>query len=438
MRFTLTRGMAVLAAAALALTAGATTAVAGSSHHHPAPSTRFYVPKAPDGSRQQIAQLRSHGDRADAKLLATMVSTPQAVWFTGGSPRQVARDVKEVVRKAAATRSIPTLVAYNLPYRDCGQYSAGGAAGTDAYEAWIAAFAGALGHSTAIVILEPDGLGLIPNYVSALDGSSNCTLPIDPSVPAGNAATPANRFTQLNFAVDALATDSHASVYLDATHTAWQNVGESADRLVKAGVERSAGFFVNLSNYEYTPNLTQYGTWVSQCLAYATEVVPGDYNGCPNQYWNGGPTNGWNGVALNSFGVWSDTAPSADLDTASINARYAGMLGTVQPTAHFVIDTSRNGQGPWKASASYADAQDWCNPPGRGLGETPAADPVPGRPLLDAYLWVKTPGQSDGQCTRGTGGTTDPEWGGIVDPAAGAWFPQQALELAQLSVPPLS
>jgi endoglucanase len=300
------------------------------------------------------------------------------------------------------------------------------------------AFASALGNSKAIVILEPDGLGLIPNYVSALDGSSNCTLPIDPALPAGDTATPQNRFTQLNFAVDALAKDSHASVYLDATHTAWQNVGESADRLVKAGVQRTDGFFVNLSNYQYTSNLAQYGTWVSQCLAYATTVAPGDYNGCPNQYWNGGPTNNWNGVALNNFGVWSDTATSADLDTSSINARYAGMLGTVQPTAHFVIDTSRNGQGPWKATTSYPDAQDWCNPPGRGLGETPVADPIAANPLLDAYLWVKTPGQSDGQCTRGTGGTTDPEWGGIVDPAAGSWFPQQALELAQLAVPPLS
>jgi endoglucanase len=30
----------------------------------------------------------------------------------------------------------------------------------------------------------------------------------------------------------------------------------------------------------------------------------------------------------------------------------------------------------------------------------------------------------------------DPEWG-VVDPAAGDWFPQQALQLAQLAEPPL-
>jgi endoglucanase len=62
-----------------------------------------------------------------------------------------------------------------------------------------------------------------------------------------------------------------------------------------------------------------------------------------------------------------------------------------------------------------------------------------GVPLLDAYLWVKVPGESDGQCARGLGpaGTTvDPEWG-LVDPAAGQWFSQQALQLAMLSSPAL-
>ena len=120
-----------------------------------------------------------------------------------------------------------------------------------------------------------------------------------------------------------------------------------------------------------------------------------------------------------------------------INERYASTLGSTRPTAHFVIDTSRNGQGPWPVAAgTYPDNQDWCNPPGRGLGERPTTRT--GHPLLDAKLWVKTPGQSDGQCTRGIpGGTTDPEWGGITDPAAGAWFPQQALQLARLASPPL-
>ena len=427
---------AVVLAAATALTLGAgLPALAGG--HDPVPPTRLYVPPAPDGSLRQIVRLLGQHDAVGAARVTAMVTTPQAVWLDGGTPGQVRNDVRRAVLRASLQRAVPTFVAYNLPYRDCGQYSAGGAAGTDAYAAWIDAVASGLGTRKATVILEPDGLGLIPNYVSALDGSSNCTIANDPSAPAGSAATPANRFTQLNHAVDALKQHPNVSVYLDATHTAWQNVGESADRLVKAGALRADGFFVNVSNYQLTPNLVQYGTWVSKCLAYATTVNPGDFGGCPNQYWNGGPSNNWTGTALSNAGTWSDTAPEADLNTAGINERYVSMLGAVQPTAHFVIDTSRNGQGPWTATAAYTDAQDWCNPPGRGLGQRPALHPVATNALLDAYLWVKTPGQSDGQCTRGTGGTTDPEWGNIVDPAAGAWFPQQALQLATLAKPPL-
>jgi endoglucanase len=55
---------------------------------------------------------------------------------------------------------------------------------------------------------------------------------------------------------------------------------------------------------------------------------------------------------------------------------------------------------------------------------------------VDGYLWIKVPGESDGSCTRGKSGTVDPEWG-IVDPTAGNWFPQQALQLAKLANPKL-
>jgi endoglucanase len=429
---------AVAAVAALLLAGGALPA---SAHGRPTPTpqaARLYVPPPPDGSLQQVAQLLRQRDPAGAFAIAKMVTTPQAVWLTKGTPAEVRHQVKASMLLASLQRAVPTFVVYNLPYRDCGQYSSGGAAGTTAYRAWIDAVVKGLGGKQATVILEPDGLGLIPNYVSALDGSSNCTMPADPALPADAQPTPENRFAQLTYAVDALMKGGRTSVYLDATHTAWQNVGESADRLVKAGAQRATGFFLNASNYQWTSNLVQYGTWVSRCMAYATQVNPGDFNGCPNQYWNGGPSNGWTGVALDNHRVWVDGGGDLAIDVHAINERYAAdALGSAVPTAHFVVDTSRNGQGPWVPTVTYPDAQDWCNPPGRGVGDRPKVKPVAGNDLVDAYLWIKTPGQSDGQCSRGTGGTTDPEWGGITDPAAGAWFPQQARQLATLAVPKL-
>ncbi len=101
-----------------------------------------------------------------------------------------------------------------------------------------------------------------------------------------------------------------------------------------------------------------------------------------------------------------------------------------------MIDTSRNGVGPWDApDGVYSDAEDWCNPPARGLGERPTT--TTGTPLVDAYLWIKVPGESDGQCYRGTGGPTDPERG-TQDPAAGLWFAEQARELIEFANPPLA
>jgi endoglucanase len=76
----------------------------------------------------------------------------------------------------------------------------------------------------------------------------------------------------------------------------------------------------------------------------------------------------------------------------------------------FIIDTSRNGKGP--------AGSEWCNPPGRGLGEKPTSST--GNPLVHAFYWIKRPGESDGECNGG--------------PPAGQWFQSYALELAKNAV----
>ncbi|TDD57383.1 endoglucanase [Kribbella antibiotica] len=70
-------------------------------------------------------------------------------------------------------------------------------------------------------------------------------------------------------------------------------------------------------------------------------------------------------------------------------------LATPKP---FVIDTSRNGNGP--------KGSEWCNPAGRKLGSV--AQQGGGAEML---LWVKVPGDSDGQCGTSTkpAGTFDPQ-----------------------------
>ena len=70
-----------------------------------------------------------------------MIDTPQAVWFTAGTPRQVRQDVRATVARAVAKKTVPVLVAYNIPFRDCAHYSAGGATSVAEYESWIDALA---------------------------------------------------------------------------------------------------------------------------------------------------------------------------------------------------------------------------------------------------------------------------------------------------------
>ncbi|MFL5307668.1 MAG: glycoside hydrolase family 6 protein [Polyangia bacterium] len=392
-----------------------------------APDTEFFLRKPDDGAMSQFRGLIKSREFVDAVRLGAMESTPQAVWFTDGSPKEVEAAVRKTMREAERQRRVPVLVAYDVPFRDCAQYSAGGAADTTAYEAWIDGFARGIGKSKAVVILEPDGLGIIP-YNTTIYGAADWCKPVvtdaQGNVTPAPGATPAERYAQINYAVDAIEGNaSRALVYLDGTHSAWLGVGEAAYRLYTAGVQRAQGFFVNVSNYETTSDNTQFGTWVSDCITAATagaSWAAGHFDWCPSQY------DASNNYALNYSPGYA----------ATVTASLQNMLGGATPTTGFVIDTSRNGQGPWTPTASYPDAQVWCNPPGRGLGLRPTAST--GTPLLTAYLWIKTPGESDGSCNRGvTGVTTDPEWGGIVDPAAGAWFPDQALQLASLASPAL-
>jgi endoglucanase len=94
----------------------------------------------------------------------------------------------------------------------------------------------------------------------------------------------------------------------------------------------------------------------------------------------------------------------------SDNVSYGQSISSLTGGKHFIVDTSRNGLGP------TADHQ-WCNPDGRGLGAAPTTST--GNSLVDAFLWIKVPGESDGACNGG--------------PNAGQWWGDYALGLVNRS-----
>jgi endoglucanase len=264
----------------------------------------FYADPDSNAARQ-ASKYEKQGRPEAARLMRSMAAVPQAFWFTGGTPKQVRKDVRRTVDAATAAQAGAVLVAYNVPGRDCGGYSAGGARH---YGRWIDGFADGIGDRAAVV--EPDALasGCGARYVK-------------------RAVTRLKR--------------TNAAVYVDAGHSRWQPAKTMARRLKRVGAR---AFALNVSNFRATDEL----------VAYGTEI---------------------------------------------------GM--------HFVIDTSRNGQGP--------KGTRWCNPPGRGLGAPPTTET--GIPLVDAFLWIKTPGESDGECRNA--------------PKAGHWWPRYALGLARRANPPM-
>jgi len=446
MAVTVPRRLTVAVASALLLgslavatqaSAASGTAKAASSDRGFGPGTRFFVPSPSPGAPQQILKLASSGDVKDAALIVKMETIPRAVWFNSGTPAQAQQQATVTMFEAARQHAVPVLVVYDIPGRDCAQFSAGGALSQADYEAWINGFARGIGRGKAIVILEPDALGNMP---------SNCGLPA-----SVYPFTDSERIAELQYAVSTLERDPGASVYLDGTHSAWQSVGTMTQRLLEANVGSAQGFFLDVSNYQPTAELVDYGTWISDCIAMVTDSANPFFNnpaGCASQYFP---------ATQSDFTTWGLTTQW-----------YAQNMGNAVASTHFVVDTSRNGDGPNNmqkfSAAPYSQpasvistlaSGNWCNPPSSGLGLRPTADT--GVPLLDAYLWVKTPGQSDGQCDAAGGvrawdysayslpgwptttaaqSVFDPLWG-IDDPAAGAWFPQQALQLAQLASPAL-
>lgn len=278
----------------------------------PAPATAttaFYT----DPYQQSIlANATSPTDRA---LLAKIADQPTATWLTGGP--WDATTLARVVAGAAAAKRTALVVLYNIPNRDCGSYSAGGAS-VDGYLGWVRSIDAQL-SGDVWVILEPDALA------------------------AASCGDVAQRYRLLHDAGVILRQSGHR-VYLDAGHSNWLRAADLAARLHQVGADAFDGISLNVSNFETT----------AHNIAYAKRV----------------------------------------------SAAFGAPL-------HVVIDTSRNGNGP------TADHQ-WCNPSGRALGEPPR---LVGDGTVDALLWVKTPGGSDGSCNGA--------------PAAGTFWTAYALGLAR-------
>lgn len=277
----------------------------------------LYIPKKP--AILSAIEVSKNSDEKTA--LEHITKQSSAIWLNGdGIDNNIY--IQNIITESKSQSRLPVFVLYNIPDRDCGAYSSGGAKASADYRAWVDRLATHL-TGEAIVIVEPDA---IPQL--------NCV----------SKERQDERLALIKYAVDKLSSsNSKLHIYLDAGHAFWVNAEEMATRLERAGIKNARGFALNVSNFVQTINNVTYGYYLSNLLS----------------------------------------------------------------GKNFVIDTSRNGKGP-------TANREWCNPRERGLGENPVIFGG-SKGKLDAYLWIKIPGESDGTCNGG--------------PGAGGFWPEYATEL---------
>jgi cellulose 1,4-beta-cellobiosidase len=337
------------------------------------------------------------------------------------------------------------VVIYNLPGRDCAALASNGELGPNDLPRYKSEYIDviaeilrrpAYANLRIVTIIEIDSLpNLVTNVTSRPTGTPECDVMLQ------------NRgyVDGVGYALATLGAIPNVYNYVDAGHHGWlgwdTNFGPSVDIMATAATASGStlanvhGFITNTANtsalqepYIVVNNETRPSRWI-------------DWNQFNDE--------------LTYAQAFRDRAVQAGFS----------------PNIGMLIDTSRNGWGgpnrptgpsnlanlDARIDASRVDRRihkgNWCNPSGAGLGERPRASPAPG---IDAYVWIKPPGESDGSSTfipndegKGFDRMCDPTYGGNPRnngnmtgalpnaPLSGHWFLAQFQQLLQNAYPPL-
>ncbi|WP_405140895.1 glycoside hydrolase family 6 protein [Sphaerisporangium sp. NBC_01403] len=354
------------------------------------------------------------------------------------------------VQQDAANGSTPLtiqFVIYNLPNRDCSALASNGELkiaenGLNRYKTEYI-------DPIAAIMADPKYAAL--RIVSIVEIDSLPNLITNTNIAACAEAQSSGAYVQgVQYALNKLHAISNVYTYIDAGHHGWlgwdTNFGPSAQlfastaRGTTAGMSSVDGFITNTANYSALtePNFTINSTPGGQSVRQSR---------------------------------WVDWNFYVDELTYAQAFRQRLITEGFPSTIGMLIDTSRNGWGgsarPTGPSTStdvntFVDqsrvdrrihAGNWCNQSGAGLGERPKANPATG---LDAYVWIKPPGESDGSSSaipndegKGFDRMCDPTYTGNARngnnatgalpnaPISGAWFSAQFRQLLQNAYPAL-
>ncbi|MER6346751.1 glycoside hydrolase family 6 protein [Streptomyces sp. NPDC001595] len=357
----------------------------------------------------------------------------------------------EALEQKGSGELVVQLVIYNLPGRDCAALASNGELGPteiDKYKTqYIDPIAAILADSKyadlrIVTTVEIDSL---PNLVTNVSGRPTATPNCDVMKANGNYQK------GVGYALNKFGDIGNVYNYIDAGHHGWlgwdDNFGASAEMFKTAATTEGAtvadvhGFIVNTANYSaLKENNFKITDTVNGVSVRQSKWV--DWNRYTDE--------------LSYAQAMRDKLVSIGFDTKLgmlIDTSRNGWGGTQRPTgpgATTNVDTYVNG-GRYDRRIHLGN---WCNQSGAGLGERPKASPEPG---IDAYVWMKPPGESDGASKeipnnegKGFDRMCDPTYtgnarngnsmsGALPDaPLSGQWFSAQFQQLMQNAYPPLS
>ncbi len=412
----------------------------------------------PDYVKEIQAQASADGSAAEAKVATwqTGIWMDKKAAIAGDSTHMsLTAQMDNALSQAGSGPITVDVVIYDLPGRDCAALASNGeipatAAGLTDYETnYINPIANIFGQSKyvnsnirVVAIIEPDSL---PNAVTNT-GLATC-----------QASTPFYE-QGIEFALNKLHAIPNVYNYIDVGHSGWlgwpSNLPPAAQEFTKVARATTAGF-------------ASIDGFISDTANYSPVTEPF----IPN------PTLQVGGQPLNSSSFYQFN-PFVDEHSFDIALKNQLVSDGFPSTIGMLIDTSRDGWGgsarPTALNSSpttpdtYVAANkidqrsfrgDWCNQNGAGIGAPPQAQPFGASDAVIAYVWIKPPGESDGDyptaththgdphCDPNGTNTDNPNGTGNVHPTgsipgfdipAGQFFPFQFQQLVANAFPPLS
>lgn len=336
-----------------------------------------------------------------------------------------------ILTDAASKGDMVTFLVYDLPNRDCNALASNGEICCKYNEDRTCDYSYSGNCDEGLNEYKTEYIDVFADIISQFDCLVDIALIIEPdSLPnlATNLENPhcvnsQQSYTEgIEYAINKLSEAApHATLYLDAAHGGWlgwsDNVASFVDIVRDLPYEKLRGFATNVANYQPIGEMCPWEGG-SDRNDYCLNNNNQDKSCCEDPC---GLSDEWNGA-------------HTELNYVQLLEKQFSAIGY---DPKFIIDTGRNGVTDMRDSCA-----NWCNIRDAGVGSFPTTNT--GYDQIDAFVWLKTPGESDGctetlpdntQCARFDEmcASTD-SLGSFTDepraPEAGQWFDYQIKQLA--------